>query len=859
LQFTIERLRTAVLAAGVVLLVALGVFLAIARFRHPFNLRELPKRLGVDIQAEANGVTYSHSLGAHSQYKIHASKEVQLKQGIVQLHDVKIELYGEDGSRVDRIVGDEFEYDPKSGKAMAAGPVEITLMRPADAAGPPRRTPKATPDQVVGEKVKGKPLASAAETAAAGEIHVNTSGLSFDWNSGVTTTTQHVDFSMMQGAGSSTGATYDSQQGILVLDRAVELTTRRGNDTVGIHAQHAVFERDNLACSLNGATADYRGGRATANAADILFRADGSAVRLEVTNGFTLATAAGGHLAAPKGSLDFDEHNQPRHGHLDGGVRMDSSNGNRQIHGTSPAAELEFTKQGEISLAHMERGVEIRSDQRSQAAANSKTDSGVTSLRVSRTWRSPVADVAFHDAGHGKVEPASIHGTGGVVVTGETQRGQAAPVPSRLAADDLTGEFGPHATLTAMTGAGHAGIQDKTATGATETASGDRLEAHFDPHFSAHSVPGASGAASGGSKSGPGGEAQIQSAVLDGHVVLVEQRAAKPGVQPGPPMRATAGKAVYEGAGEWLHLTLSPRVEDGAMELAADKIDVSQESGDAFAHGDVKATWLDNGGSGNGQAGAGTAGGAGSISLGGQGPAHAIAQEAELHRAKDEATFRGHARLWQQANSIAGPVIVIDRKTKTLVAQSSDRAEPVRVVLLSAGGLEPGSTSGKDVGGKSNGPSVIRVRGGELDYSDIDRKAVMVGGAMGTVVAETASAASVSSRVELYLVPAGKSAGKDTGQGQVDRMTAAGQVVVTSQGRRGTGEQLTYESKTGEYVLTGTAATPPRITDPVRGNVTGEALIFHSRDDSVSIEGGGRETRTETTVRQSAGSKEPRR
>jgi len=39
---------------------------------------------------------------------------------------------------------------------------------------------------------------------------------------------------------------------------------------------------------------------------------------------------------------------------------------------------------------------------------------------------------------------------------------------------------------------------------------------------------------------------------------------------------------------------------------------------------------------------------------------------------------------------------------------------------------------------------------------------------------------------------------------------------------------------------------PPRMTDPERGNVTGEALIFHSRDDSVSVEGG--KTKTETTV-----------
>jgi lipopolysaccharide export system protein LptA len=282
------------------------------------------------------------------------------------------------------------------------------------------------------------------------------------------------------------------------------------------------------------------------------------------------------------------------------------------------------------------------------------------------------------------------------------------------------------------------------------------------------------------------------------------------------------------------------------MQLTADKIDVSQDSGDALAQGNVKATWSDTGKNGTGQPANGPAG---SMSLGGQGPAHAVAQEAQLHRASEEATFRGHARLWQQSNSIAGPVIVLDRPKKSLVSRSTDPAEPVRVVLLSAGSLEPGLASGKDAGGKVAAPSVIRVRGGELDYSDIERKAVMVGGALGNVVAETGSATSTSNQVELFLVPAGSHAVREAGQGQV----------VSSQGRRGTGEQLTYASKTGEYVLTGTAATPPRINDPARGMVTGEALIFHSRDDSVSIEGGGRETRTETTVRQGEGRSEPKR
>jgi len=70
--------------------------------------------------------------------------------------------------------------------------------------------------------------------------------------------------------------------------------------------------------------------------------------------------------------------------------------------------------------------------------------------------------------------------------------------------------------------------------------------------------------------------------------------------------------------------------------------------------------------------------------------------------------------------------------------------------------------------------------------------------------------------------------------------------VLTSGGRHGTGEQLVYTGATGEYILTGTAASPPRMTDSARGTVSGEALIFHGRDDSVSIEGGGRKTTAQT-------------
>jgi lipopolysaccharide export system protein LptA len=370
------------------------------------------------------------------------------------------------------------------------------------------------------------------------------------------------------------------------------------------------------------------------------------------------------------------------------------------------------------------------------------------------------------------------------------------------------------------------------------------------------------------------GASEVQSAELDGNVVLFEEPAAKAGAQLQPPLRATAGKVVYEGQGEWLHLTMSPRVVNGGMELTAEKVDVSQQSGDAFAHGNVKATWT-GAAVGGAKSAAGNAGGGGAekndsgggVTLGGKGPAHVVAAEAELNQSSGEATFRGHARLWQQTNFVSGPVIVLSQHLQTLVARSGDPAEPVRVVMLSASAAGSGKGAGAaaangnsatqtagqvGVSNVSAAASVIRVRGGELRYSDAERRAMMHGGTLGAVVAETGTATSSSDAVELLLMPVGNhdasGAPGQSGQAQVDRMTATGHVSLTSQGRRGTGEQLVYTGATGEYVLTGSAGAPPKMSDPERGTVTGEALIFDSRDDRVRVEGGGRETETDTTA-----------
>jgi lipopolysaccharide export system protein LptA len=904
-RLTIERIRTLVLVAGALLLVTLGVFLVRAKWKNLLNRHDLPQKLAKGIVFESDGFTVVHALGAHSQYRIHASREVELKTNFVELHDVQIDLYGEDGKQIDKISGDIFEYDLKTGKATAQGPVEMLLTRPsASTEAAVEQADKTEGDKTKGdkkreEKIKSHVIADADATGGAGQIDVKTSGVTFDRNSGLVTTDQRVNFSAAQGNGSAIGASYNSQSGYLTLEQAVELTTHRGGDEVKIQAQHAELDRGAQTCEMEKASAVFHGGQADTAEAKIMFREDGSAERLDATGGFTLATTKGGHVAAPVAWMEFDEHSEPLHGHMEGGVTMDSvsdsANRERRVHGTAPTAELNFAAKGELKSAHLERGVEMTSEETS--AENAGQDAGKGGLRVSRKWRSPVLDIGFRPGqgsgqhveqhagrggiGEGQLEVETMRGSGGVTITSESQRGNAPATPSRMSADEVTGSFGEGSALRTLSGVGHAEIDETTATGARQTANGDRLEASF----AENREQGTKGTREQETSSVSAGATEVQSAELDGNVVLFEQPAQKAGGQAQPPLRATAGKAVYEGQGEWLHLTMSPRVVNGGMDLTAEKMDVSQQSGDAFAHGDVKATWTGaaaggkanndgarggtrSDGAGKNDAGDKTSGGG--VTLGGKGPAHVVAAEAQLNQSSGEATFHGHARLWQQTNFVSGPVIVLNQHLQTLVATSSDPAEPVRVVMLSAGGTDTGrgangngaaqsagQAGASNAGGQPATPSVIRVRGGELRYSDAERRAVMHGGTLGAVVAETGTATSSSDAVELLLMPAGNHDASGApalngqaqgGQAQVDQMKATGHVVLTSQGRRGTGEQLVYTGATGEYVLTGSAGAPPKMSDPEHGTVTGEALIFDSRDDRVRIEGGGRETETDTTA-----------
>ena len=125
------------------LLVVAGVYFY-ARSKAQNALKEVPAKIGIEIQQSAQGFTVSRSEQGHTVFKIQASKAVQYKSGgRAELHDVTITLYGRDSSRFDQIYGADFEYDPQSGDVIGKGQVQMDLeANPEGMIHPDQATPK---------------------------------------------------------------------------------------------------------------------------------------------------------------------------------------------------------------------------------------------------------------------------------------------------------------------------------------------------------------------------------------------------------------------------------------------------------------------------------------------------------------------------------------------------------------------------------------------------------------------------------------------------------------------------------------------------------------------------------------------
>jgi len=837
MRVTIQGLRRwIVVATGLLLAVVAGFFIyGRNRFRH--IEKDLPGRLGINIQQTANNITFSQATHGHTLFTLKASKQVQMKSGHVLLHDVDITLYGPPGSgRTDRIYGSDFDYDQNHGVIFSQGEVDIQLQGTGSA----------------------PPASGAASDPSSNMIRVRTHGLTFLQKTGEASTQQQVQFQLARAAGTAVGADYNSKTGVVVLNSQVHMTTSSNGKAAVVDAEHATLLRASDQALLVNAALNYETESGRSDEATVYFRKDGTAEKIDAQGHVRMKTDTGANVNAETAQILLDTRSQPTQADLGGGVQFASQRDNATMHGSASNGTLFFAtasagQKTQTSLRHGEFRQDVSFDE--EIAGLAKDPHG----RAQKQLHAEKVDVDFAPPQPGQsMEARTAVAEGSPVVTSRQMPSKGPEQTTRISGDQLVATLGEGNVLQKLDGTGNTQIVQSATDGSHNTTKGDVLHATFtqqpasvrgDPVSArAESNPAAWPAGKGKKQNqGPHMQTTLAAAIQDGNVVLTETPAKKPGATTQPAtLTGWAQHAEYHASDQLLHLSGQPRISDGqSMQIAAQAIDYHRDTQNAAANGNVKATYTSQ------QKSGGTSQSA--PGMGGNGPVHVIAERATLDHATNQDLFYGTAqnpaRMWQDPNSLLAPVIEIDRSQNLLKAWGDGTGtRPV---------VNANFTSAM---GNNRQPSVVRVHSQTLVYSDKTRQ----GDFHGTVTAEQSDEAIHADDALMFLKPApaagaakpaetagssNAAAGAQKQGSQLDHMIATGHVVFTQPGRKGDGEKLVYTADDGKYVLTGTDATLPQMWDRVHGTTTGAMLVFNSQDDNVIVSGGKSSAVTETRAR----------
>jgi lipopolysaccharide export system protein LptA len=837
---TPASLRTSIVVAAGLLVAAIAGFFVYGRWQGRRFGHDMPGGLGMSIQQSTNGFTYSESRGGHTIYTLHASKAVQYKSGgHAELHDVGITLYGADGAPANHIYGSDFDWDPVNGIARAAGEVQIDFQ---GSAAPATQAGKAPADEGEGKST----------------VHIKTSGLVFNQKTGLASTTERIEFRLSEAAGSATGASFDSQSGTVILVADVAFNSSVGGNSLAVRAHHAQFDRASRLLYLLQDVTDYADTHSSSDQATVSFRSDGSAFQIESQGNVILTGSDGQKINTRKAHVDLGPKSEPEQAVLDGGVLYVADNAARLLHGSASSGTLLFGPQPTIKHAQLRDAVSVVDEEKPppvpSAAGKATQNPPQTSTRQVQATQ---VDIDFSSGPDRRPMAEHILAAGGARVNVHTIYAKTPPEDTTVQGDQLFATLTAEEVFSSLRGTGHTVLVVVSPSGVKQTSTGDNLLMTFAPP---HPPPAAKPAKGKTATPTPQPATQLQSAVQVGNVTMTQETPPKPAresgaaAQPGgsaPDVTsATAQRVAYDAASQLVQLSGSPRLRDGSGELSAAWVEFERATGNANATGGVKATYRQS----SGQP---------SMTFADSGPVHVVADHAHLDHATDLTTFYGKlrepARLWQGSDSISAPVLELSRVRATLAAHGAGGDGPaVNAVFTSSSANSPRNATSAAKGQPTTSagasqPSVVRLQSHTLFYAENDHKAIF----SGAVVAQTSAGLLHSSFMDVYFSPApapstpaeqppAKSPGPQSNQ--VSKIVARSAVELQQPGRRGTGEELTYTGEDGKFVLTGTSAAPPRLTDQVRGTVTGAALIFNDRDDSVMVSGGPSKAVTQTRV-----------
>ncbi|MGZ4830520.1 MAG: LPS export ABC transporter periplasmic protein LptC, partial [Candidatus Angelobacter sp.] len=409
MPFDPKRLRK-IFAGGAVfvLVVAVGFYLR-GIFREQTVIHDTPRNIPSGVEKSATGFNLSKSEGGKTLFTIHAASVQQYKEGgRAALHDVSITVYGRNQDRSDQIYGADFAYDPVEKVVTAEGEVRIDLEALSAAASSSGAPP-------------------AAETKNL--IHVKTSALTFNENTGIAQTMASIEFRVPEGNGSAVGATYDSHGGVLTLKSAVRITST-GQRKATITGRSATITKNPSKVVMQYAKVEEPQRVISADKVTVFMGDDNNIERI-VGSGNLHAASTGAkafEVAAPEGELEMAGANQARSGILSGGVTF-ASKGDSPAEGKAGKILLSFGAGNRLTKARAQDSVQLKQgpagkSQELHAVAldlsiksGRRLDRAVTSggpaeiIREQATGKTTISAGHFETAFNDQNRPVSLYGT----------------------------------------------------------------------------------------------------------------------------------------------------------------------------------------------------------------------------------------------------------------------------------------------------------------------------------------------------------------------------------------------------------------------------------------------------------------
>ncbi len=748
-----EAARYARWAAAIAIVIAAtvaGVFISRSA-RITRAQRNAPKPIAATIQQESAEFTFSKADQERTIYTVKASRATQFKdQDASELEDVTIVAFGRDSSRNDTLHTNKCTYETGSGRIRCQGPAQIEIESAE------------TPDH------HSNPSSRA--------IHVETSDVTFDRNSGEASTEAPATFQFPNGDGSATGLTYKSNPGLLRLEHKVEAQIRPAHNAAGIptnvSGSQLIYDRNTHTARLEG-PAHARQGTHELSAQEMNLELDQDLhTRRAWARGKPELRSTEPASAELISADQFDSRLNPG-GWIEGVIATGNVHGTK----TSAAGADEFSaEQAQVAMEPKNNQPQTMKLTGNPVDIRTKSPTGAQQIETA------AMDLKFAPG----VRPSQRRIETATTLAPATIKMTSPEGATTLRTTKARGEFDATNRMRKLYGDSGVEIERQFGSGIPQKTSAKKMIASF-------------------AKGGDWDNIDLDEKV---HFTQADRI-------------ADARHATMLKTSNIITLSGAPIVADAETRTSAAKIEIQQDTGAINATGGVRTTYLST-----------TAPSAANQSANpsiGPGPAHISSDTLTGSGKEGHLIYTGHARMWQGDSVIVAEVIELWREQQKIEAR-----ENVVAVFPQAPATATGNSAATPVLWKVRAPILTywssegRAHLENGVHADSPTESLQSRTLDIFLTPAQAASAATATPSKSPANPAANQSGR-----RLDHAIALGNVKVRDKDRVGTSDRADYTAADEKFVLSG---GKPTLTDGSNDTTTGRSLTFFRASDTILID-----------------------